>query len=92
MDVLKEQLQNLVEATDKEREDMQLQTLEMTKDLRERAEKLTAENEALGEHRAAELGSQVTPENRVVTGPSLLYPQPRDSLIWRTSRKTRIRW
>lgn len=49
MEVLKEQLQSLVEATDKERESMQLQTLEMTKDLRERAEKLTAENEALGE-------------------------------------------
>lgn len=53
MEVLKEQLQSLVEATDKERESMQLQTLEMTKDLRERAEKLTAENEALGEQLAA---------------------------------------
>lgn len=48
-DMLKEQLENLIEEIEKERESMQLQTLEMTKDLRERAEKLTAENEALGE-------------------------------------------
>lgn len=49
VEVLKEQLHSLMEAIDQERESMQLQTLEMTKDLRERAEKLTAENEALGE-------------------------------------------
>lgn len=49
VEVLKEQLQNLIEEVEQERESMQIETLEMTRDLRERNEKLTAENEALCE-------------------------------------------
>lgn len=66
MDVLKEQLQNLVEEVEQERESMQLQTLEMTKDLRERAEKLTAENEALGEQLTPnKITPQLTDQRRI---------------------------
>lgn len=52
VDVLKQRVESLVQASTEEREAMQLQQIEMTKDLRERAEKLTVENEALGEQRS----------------------------------------
>lgn len=52
VDVLKQRVESLVEASTEEREAMQVQLIEMTKDLRERAEKLTVENEALGEQRS----------------------------------------